>query len=87
MNSLQRAASYLQLKVNMSKSNIIVFRKGCYLGARERWTYNSFVMHVVNAYIYFGVFFSPQNSVSLQHVVTLQVKLRMRHYASGKDCE
>ena len=34
-NSLQRAASSLQLKVNKSKGNIIVFRKGCYLGARE----------------------------------------------------
>ena len=35
LNSLQYAAS--ERKVNMNKSNIIVFRKGCYLGASERW--------------------------------------------------
>ena len=51
LNSLQRASSSLQLKVNMSKSNIVVFRKGGYLGARERWTYDSVVSSVVNAYI------------------------------------
>ena len=35
LNSLQYAAS--EMKVNMNKSNIIVFQKGGYLGARERW--------------------------------------------------
>ena len=33
LNSLQRAASELELKVNMNKSNIIVFRLGGYIGA------------------------------------------------------
>ena len=50
LNSLQTASSSLQLKVNMSKSNIVVFRKGGYLGARERWTYDSIVLPVVNVY-------------------------------------
>ena len=54
LNSLQRASSSLQLKVNMSKSNIyfilFYFRKGGYLGARERWTYDSVVLPVVNVY-------------------------------------
>ena len=50
LNSLQRASSSLQLKVNMSKSNIVVFRKGGYLGARERWTYDSVVLPAVNVY-------------------------------------
>ena len=36
LNSLFSAASRLQLKVNMNKSNIVMFRKGGYLGARER---------------------------------------------------
>ena len=62
LNSLQRAASSLQLKVNMSKSNIIVFRKGGYLGARERWMYDSVVMSVVNVYKYLGVLFSTKLS-------------------------
>ena len=38
INSLFSAASRLQLKVNMNKSNIVVFRKGGYLGAREGWS-------------------------------------------------
>ena len=62
LNSLQRAASSLQLKVNMSKSNLIVFRKGGYLGARERWMYDSVVMPVVNLYKCLGVLFSTKLS-------------------------
>ena len=50
LNSLQKALSSLQLNVNMIKSNIAVFRKGGYLGARERWTYDSIVFPVVNVY-------------------------------------
>ena len=55
INSLQRAATALQLKVNMAKSNIVVFRKGGHLAARERWTYNGIVMPAVNVYKYLGI--------------------------------
>ena len=44
LNCLFNAASRLQLKVNMNKSNIVVFRKGGYLGARERWIYDGCMM-------------------------------------------
>ena len=69
LNSLQRASSSLQLKVNMGKSNIVVFRKGGYLGARERWTYDSVVLPVVNVYKYLGVLFSTK--LSFQYCVML----------------
>ena len=59
-NSLQRAASSIQLKIDMSKSKITVFRKGGYLGSRERWTYDGVVIPVVNMYKYLGVFFSTK---------------------------
>ena len=62
LNSLMRAANNLQLNVNMLKSNIIVFRKGGYLGARERWTYNGLLMPVVNVYKYLGLYFSTKLS-------------------------
>ena len=52
LNSLHRAAVSLQLKVNMTKSYIIVLRKGGYLAARERWT------PVVNVYRYLVISFS-----------------------------
>ena len=64
MNSLQHAASELELKVNMNKSNIIVFfsRKGGYLGARERWIYDGVVMPAVNVYKYLGIYFTTRLS-------------------------
>jgi hypothetical protein len=62
LNSLYMSASRLQLKVNMSKSNIIVFRKGGFLAARERWFYNGVKMPVVNVYKYLGIYFSTRLS-------------------------
>ena len=50
LNILQRSSSSFQLKVNMSKSNIAAFRKGGYLGTRERWTYDRVLLPVVNVY-------------------------------------
>ena len=56
LNSLFSAASRLQFKVNMNTSNIEVFRKGWYLGTRERWIYDGCMMRVVNSYILVYVF-------------------------------
>ena len=56
------AASRLQLKVNMNKSNIVVFRKGGYLGARERWVCGDCVMTVVNSYKNLGICFFHRHS-------------------------
>ena len=57
-----RAASRLQVKVNMNTSNLVVFRKGGYLGARERWVYDDCKMKVVNSYNYLGICFSTRLS-------------------------
>ena len=62
LNSLQHAASELELKVNMNKSNIIVYGKGDYLGARERWIYHGVVMPAVNVYTYLGIYFTTRLS-------------------------
>ena len=62
LNILQRSASKLHLSVNLEKSNIVVFRKGGFLGARERWMYDGSPMPVVNAYKYLGVYFSTKLS-------------------------
>lgn len=64
LNNLQLSATKLMLKVNMDKSNIIVFRKGGYLGARERWFFDGKLMQVVNAYKYLGIFMSTKLSFS-----------------------
>ena len=62
LNSLFRSASQLQLKVNMDKSNIMVFRNGGYLASRERWFYGNSQMTVVNTYKYLGIYFSTKLS-------------------------
>ena len=55
LNSLCHAASDLKLKINMNKSNIIVFRKGGYLASHERWFYDDTKKEVVNSYKYLGI--------------------------------
>ena len=62
LNNLYKAASNLKLRVNMTKSNIIVFRKGGYLASRERWVYGDIEMKVVNSYKYLGIYFSTKLS-------------------------
>ena len=54
--------SDLELKVNINKSNIIVFRKDDYLGARERWIYDGVVMPAANVYKYLGIYFTTRLS-------------------------
>ena len=49
LSSLYHAASDLKLKINMNKSNIIVFRKGGYLASHERWFYDDIKMEVANS--------------------------------------
>ena len=71
----------------MSKSNIVVFRKGGYLGVRERWTYDRVVLPVVNVYKYVGVLFSTKlgftaschdlTSKAKNAVLCIMQKLRM----------
>ena len=46
----------------MNKSNITVFRKSGYLGARDRWRYDSVVMPAVNVYNYLGIYFTTRLS-------------------------
>ena len=62
LNSLQHGPSELDLKVNMNKSNIIVFRKDGYLGARGRWIYDGVVMPAVNVYKYHDIYFTSRLS-------------------------
>ena len=62
LNSLFSASSRLQLIVNTNKSNMVVFRKGGYVGARERWFYDDSMMRMVNPYKYLGICFSTRLS-------------------------
>jgi hypothetical protein len=58
LNILRDTAKELDLVVNLSKSNVIVFRKGGYLALREKWYFDGSKLEVVNQYKYLGVIFS-----------------------------
>ena len=62
LNNLYTSSRKLDLKVNMSKTNIIVFRKGGYLAEREQWYFGRERVTVVNAYKYLGLYFSTRLS-------------------------
>ena len=60
--ALYNAANRLRLQVNLSKTKVMVFRKGSYLSARERWFYGTERLDVVNTYRYLGLTFSTRLS-------------------------
>lgn len=62
LNNLYNATRRLHLKVNMSKSSIVMFRKGGYLAARETWSFNREKMSIVNCYKHLGIYFSTRLS-------------------------
>ena len=57
LNALSVAAKRLGLTVNLDKSNVMVFRKGGYLAAKERWFWDDQKLEVVNTYKYLGLIF------------------------------
>ena len=46
--------------MNLSKTKVMVFRKGGYLSARERWFFGTERLEVVNTYRYLGLTFSTR---------------------------
>ena len=76
LNRLHHAASELDFKVTMNKSNIIVFRTGGCLGARERWVHCGAVRAVVMCTDVL-VFTSLHNIFSFLFVKTWHVELYM----------
>ena len=58
LNILYRSSEKLQLKVNFDKSSNIVFRKGGYLAAHEKWFCRKIGIEFDNAYKYLGLYFT-----------------------------
>ena len=68
LNHLKIEADRLYLTVNLYETNILVFRMGGHLAARERWLYGNDEVKVINAYKYLGMTFTTKlciNSVLL----------------------
>ena len=64
LNELEKHTKRFNLKINESKTKIMVFRKGGYLGKYEKWWLNGELLEVVNSYKYLGIEFSTRLSTS-----------------------
>ena len=65
LDSLKLCCNRLQLNVNKDKTKIMVFRKGGFLGQREKWFFEGNELEVVNKYCYLGYTFTTMLSFNL----------------------
>ena len=77
INVLKHFADNFSMTVNMSKTKIIVFRKGGFLAATEVWRYDDEDVDVVNSYKYLGLCFTSKLSLT-QAVGELAAKAKVR---------
>ena len=74
LNVLSVAAERLCLTVNLDKSKVIVFRKGGFLAAKEKWFLGGAVLEVVNKYKYLGLTFSTGHSFAAMEDTSIRAK-------------
>ena len=75
LNALCVAAKRLGLTVNLDKSKVMVFRKGGYLAAKERWFWDDQKLEVVNTYKYLELIFSTGHSfTAAMEDITIRTK-------------
>ena len=60
LNHLKIEADRLYLTVNLYETNILVFRMGGHLAARERWLYGYEEVKVINTYKHVGMTFTTK---------------------------
>ena len=58
LNLLSDFCNTNKLKVNKSKTKIVVFKNGGILSRHEAWTYNNVKLDVVNIFCYVGLTFT-----------------------------
>ena len=64
LDVLSSAHKDLFLGINIDKTNIMVFRKGGFLGSDEKWNLDGDNLEVVNEYTYLGYTFTTKMSVA-----------------------
>ena len=65
LNGLKKCCDDLKLSVNEEKTKIMVFRRGGFLGQKEKWYYEGKQLEVVNSYCYLGYTFTTMLSLKL----------------------
>ena len=58
---LQELCNDFKLSVNVTKTKVLVFKKGGRLSKAEKWFYNNSQIETVNGFSYVGVFFFTTN--------------------------
>ena len=64
LDSLAEACKCLGLEVNTTKTKVMVFRKGGFLGKHDKWYLGSEQLEVVNRYTYLGFVFTTTMSIA-----------------------
>lgn len=59
INNLEKYCDTWNLKINLDKSKIMIFRNGGKLATEERWRYKGDEIEIVNSYKYLGVILTP----------------------------
>lgn len=54
IKNLELASKSLGLTVNLDKTKVMIFRKGGFISAKEKWLFDGKVLEVVNKYKYLG---------------------------------
>ena len=62
LNILKTQSDRLGLELNLTKTQVVVFRKGGYLSKHEKWFYGQHRLDVVNSYKYLGLDFTTRLS-------------------------
>ena len=86
LNALSVAAKRLGLTVNLDKSKVMVFRKGGYLAAKERWFWGDQKLEVVNTYRCLGLIFSTGHSftAAMEDIAIRAKKRYNRNFTNPK---
>lgn len=64
INILNEACKNLYLCINGSKTKVMVFRKGGFLGKNEKWFLGNDILDIVNEYNYLGYVFTTKMSIT-----------------------
>ena len=62
LNVLHDCTQRLYLNINLSKTKVMIFRKGGHLSVKEQWVFGNHRLEVVNSYKYGGFIFSTKLS-------------------------
>ena len=75
INTISEFCNLMGMKVNLGKTQVVVFRNGGPLRSYENWTYNQQPLTVVSVYKYMGLLFSHTLSWGKAHLkLTAQAK-------------